>query len=119
MDEIKKSLLFGVQLDESTDVSMFSQLLVLAQYMLDGDTRKNSSFVRLNTTTRAQDLLEIVNNFFEAKGLDWENLVGVTSDGAPAMLGSRSGFQAVCSIDNWYSLFYSQRGINIRTLLDH
>ncbi|KAG6937286.1 zinc finger BED-type containing 5 [Chelydra serpentina] len=39
--------------------------------------------------------MEIVNNFFEVHGLDWANLVGVTTDGGPAMLGSRSGFQTL------------------------
>ena len=40
-------------------------------------------------------MLEAVNDFFNENGLDWGNLVGITTDGAPTMLGSRSGFQTL------------------------
>ena len=94
VDEIKKSPLFAIQLDESTDVALCSQLLVFARYMVEGDLKEEFLFCKtLDTTTKAEDVMEIVNNFFEVHGLDWANLVGVTTDGAPAMLGSRSGFQ--------------------------
>ena len=47
----------------------------------------------LETTTRAQDVFELIDNFFQGNKLEWKDLCGVCSDGAPAMLGSRSGFQ--------------------------
>uniref|UniRef100_K7G8N1 DUF4371 domain-containing protein n=1 Tax=Pelodiscus sinensis TaxID=13735 RepID=K7G8N1_PELSI len=87
---------FAIQLDESTDVASCSQLLVFAQFMVEGDFKDEFLFCKiLDITTKAQDVMEIVNNFFEVHGLDWVNLVGVTTDGAPAMLGSRSGFQTL------------------------
>uniref|UniRef100_K7G5P4 DUF4371 domain-containing protein n=1 Tax=Pelodiscus sinensis TaxID=13735 RepID=K7G5P4_PELSI len=93
VDEIKKSPLFAIQLNELTDVALCSQLLVFAGYMVEGDFKDKFLFCKtLDTTTKAQGVMEIVNNFFEVHGLDWVNLVGVTTDGAPAMLGSRSGF---------------------------
>ncbi|CAM4667024.1 unnamed protein product [Lepidochelys kempii] len=36
--------------------------------------------------------MKTVSDFFEENGLSWEKLVGVCTDGASAMLGSRSGF---------------------------
>ena len=39
-------------------------------------------------------LFEKVNAFFIDNGLDWKNLCAICTDGAPAMLGCRSGFQA-------------------------
>uniref|UniRef100_K7FLK2 Uncharacterized protein n=1 Tax=Pelodiscus sinensis TaxID=13735 RepID=K7FLK2_PELSI len=96
LDEIKKSPLFAIQLDESTDVALCSQLLEFARYMVEGDFKDEFLFWKtLDTTTKAQDVMEIVNNFFEVHGLDWVKLVGVTIDGAPAMLGSRLGFQTL------------------------
>uniref|UniRef100_K7G174 Uncharacterized protein n=1 Tax=Pelodiscus sinensis TaxID=13735 RepID=K7G174_PELSI len=96
VDEIKKSPLFAIQLDESTDITLCSQLMVFARYMVEEDFKDEFLFCKtLDTTTKAQGVMEIVNNFFEVHGLDWVNLVGVTTDGAPAMLGSRSGFQTL------------------------
>uniref|UniRef100_K7GBQ1 DUF4371 domain-containing protein n=1 Tax=Pelodiscus sinensis TaxID=13735 RepID=K7GBQ1_PELSI len=96
VDEIKKSLLFAIQLDESTDITLCCELLVFARYMVEGDFKDEFLFWKtLDTTTKAQDVMEIVNNFFEVHGLDWVNLMDITTDGAPAMLGSRSGFQTL------------------------
>ncbi|KAG6934565.1 zinc finger BED-type containing 8, partial [Chelydra serpentina] len=96
VDEIKKSPFFAIQLDESTNVALCSQLLVFARYMVEGDFKDEFLFCcSLDTITKAQDMMEIVNNFFEVHGLDWANLVGVTTDGASAMLGSGSVFQTL------------------------
>ena len=47
----------------------------------------------LETTTKAQDVFVLIDNFFQENGIEWKNLCGICTDGAPAMLGSRSGFQ--------------------------
>ncbi|KAG8236590.1 hypothetical protein J437_LFUL016942 [Ladona fulva] len=47
----------------------------------------------LKTTTKGKDFMEMISTFFESNGLQCKNLCGVCTDGAPAMLGSRSGFQ--------------------------
>ncbi|XP_076047318.1 protein FAM200C-like [Oratosquilla oratoria] len=44
------------------------------------------------TTTKAQDVMGLINDFFEDSNITRESLVGVCTDGAPAMLGSPSGF---------------------------
>ena len=38
--------------------------------------------------------MEKVSNFFHEEGLQWEIVCGVCTDGVPAMLGSKSGFQS-------------------------
>ena len=47
----------------------------------------------LKTTATAQDVMDSISEFFEADGLQWGKLCGVCTDGAPAMLGSKSAFQ--------------------------
>ncbi|XP_046665663.1 SCAN domain-containing protein 3-like [Homalodisca vitripennis] len=46
----------------------------------------------LLTTTKAVDVMEAVSDFFKKHGHSWQKLIGVCTDGAPSMLGSRSGF---------------------------
>ena len=46
------------------------------------------------TTSKAQDVLKLVDAYFHEKYMKWEKIVGVCTDGAPAMLGCRSGFIA-------------------------
>ena len=47
----------------------------------------------LKTTATAQDVMDSISEFFETEGLQWEKLCGVCTDGAPAMFGSKAGFQ--------------------------
>ena len=47
----------------------------------------------LGTSAIAQDVMDSISNFFDIEGLQWEKLCGVCTDGAPAMLGCKSGFQ--------------------------
>ena len=48
----------------------------------------------VSTTTKGKAIFDILDNFFKKNGLDCKNLVGCTTDGAPSMLGCRSGFQS-------------------------
>ncbi|XP_068240097.1 zinc finger BED domain-containing protein 5-like [Palaemon carinicauda] len=82
-------------LDESTDVSSCSQLLVFVRYINSGDIKDEFLFCSaLETTTKADDIMEKVSTFFQEEDLQWENVCGVCTDGAAAMLGSKSGFQS-------------------------
>ncbi len=48
---------------------------------------------QLETTSRAADGMERLSSFFKANRIPGENCCGVCTDVAPAMLGSKSGFQ--------------------------
>ncbi|XP_042237000.1 zinc finger BED domain-containing protein 5-like [Homarus americanus] len=82
------------ELDESTDVSSCAQLLVFVRYVFLCDIKEEYLFcTQLETTTTAVDVMEKLSSFFTANRISWENCCGVCMDGAPAMLGSKSGFQ--------------------------
>lgn len=84
---------FSLQLDESTDVSNMSQLIVFVRYMKDDDIVENFLFCKpLVTTTKATDIKQLIGNFFNEHGLSWNMVSAICSDGAPAMLGRNSGF---------------------------
>ena len=70
-----------------------SQLLVYARYISDNVVEEEILFCRpLETTTTADDVLSTVSSYFDKNNLSWDKVVGICTDGAPAMLGSRSGF---------------------------
>ena len=97
--EIKDKSAFGliaIQLDESVDVSSVSQLMVFVRYAVGTSIKEKLLFCSaLDTTSKASDAMEKVNHFFNENEIPWKNLCAVCTDGAPAMLGSKSRFQAL------------------------
>ena len=87
--------LFSIHLDESTDVASCSQLMVFVKYVHLNSFKEELLFCfRLEKTTKAVDVFEKVSSFFKSENLLWENLCGCCTNRAPAMLGTKSGFQA-------------------------
>ncbi|XP_068230406.1 protein FAM200C-like [Palaemon carinicauda] len=83
----------SIQLDESTDVSFCSQLMAFVRYMKEKEVVEEFLFcIPLETTAKATDVFSLVKEFF----LEHEmalNMCGSTcTDGAPVMLGNKSGF---------------------------
>ncbi|CAM1331733.1 Uncharacterised protein r2_g4062 [Pycnogonum litorale] len=98
IQQIKSSSfgLYAIQLDESTDVASCAQLMVYARYVHKEEIKEEFLFCApLQVTTKAKDIFDVVTNFFDEVDLKWENVIGCCTDGAPAMLGTRSGFQAL------------------------
>jgi hypothetical protein len=46
----------------------------------------------LNSTSKGSDVLSAIDIFFDQNDLSWKKVVGVCTDGAPAMIESRPGF---------------------------
>ena len=67
------STVFSLQLDESTDVSNLSQLLVYSRYIADGLIKEEFLFCQpLETTSKAADVFKVLNNFFEKNWVKME-----------------------------------------------
>lgn len=93
VDAIKQSPFFAIQLDESTDIAQCSQLIVYVRYIENERMKDELLFsTELVTTTKAVDVMKAMSDFFNKYELSWQKLMGVCTDGAPSMLGSRSGF---------------------------
>ena len=96
VEEVRSSPLFSLQLDESTDISSCAQLLVYARYIFENNVKVQYRFSEpLLTTCREEDMSKIVKDFFENHALDWKQLVGICTGGAPYMIGYRSGFKGL------------------------
>ena len=92
LSKIDSSPVFALQLDESTDISNLSQLLVYVRYV--ADERRNEEFLfsqPLETASKAVDVFQMLIDFFDETELSWSKLVEACTDGAPAMIGANSG----------------------------
>ena len=95
LQKMQVSPFFAIQCDEMTDVAQMSHLLVYVRFVGSTTIEEEMLFCRpLETTTKAEDGLKLVDPYFHEKDMKWERLGGVCTDGAPAMLGCRSGFIA-------------------------
>ena len=97
--EVKDKSLFGLfalQLDESTDASSAAQLMAFVRHVTEKNVKEELLFCsELKTTTKAKDVTAKVEHFFDKENISWASLCGVCTDGAPTMLGAKSGFQTL------------------------
>uniref|UniRef100_A0AAQ4RQI6 DUF4371 domain-containing protein n=1 Tax=Gasterosteus aculeatus aculeatus TaxID=481459 RepID=A0AAQ4RQI6_GASAC len=99
-DLISSPAKFSLQLDETTDVYNLSQLAVFVRYVKDDVIKEYFLFCKpLTTTTKAADVKKLVDDFFKDNNLSWDMVSAVCSDGAPVMLGRKSGFGALVKAD--------------------
>lgn len=84
---------FALALDESTDICDTAQLLIFVRG-IDQEftiTEELASLQSMKDRTSADDLFEEVVQCLKRLNLSWNNLCGLTTDGAPSMIGSRNG----------------------------
>ncbi|CAG5015817.1 unnamed protein product [Parnassius apollo] len=93
VEAVKESCFFLQYSWMSTDVAQCCQLLVFVRYIQNETIKDELLFsTELTTTSKAIDIMTAISEFFDKHELSWKKLIGVCTDGAPAMLGSRSGF---------------------------
>ncbi|XP_015920301.2 protein FAM200C-like [Parasteatoda tepidariorum] len=82
-----------MQLGETTDISNYTQLLVFVGYVSLDTIKEEFIFCEsLLQTTKAVDVLAILNVFFTKQDFGWkEKLHSLRTDGAPVILGNKSG----------------------------
>ncbi|XP_076045277.1 zinc finger BED domain-containing protein 5-like [Oratosquilla oratoria] len=93
LDQVRASPVFAIQCEETTDVAQCSQLLMYARFVSGNNIKEEIMFCHLmESFTTAEAIFDVISDFFQENQLSWESLVGVCTDGAPAMRGLRSGF---------------------------
>ena len=84
--QVVKSQSFAIQLDESTDVTNFPQLLVCVQHVYDFEMIEDFLFCEsFGGQTTSVKIFKVLNDFIEQNGISWRKYVGVCLDGARAM----------------------------------
>uniref|UniRef100_A0A3P9MDH9 SPIN-DOC-like zinc-finger domain-containing protein n=1 Tax=Oryzias latipes TaxID=8090 RepID=A0A3P9MDH9_ORYLA len=90
---------FSLACDESTDISDSARLLVFVRG-INADmeiTQELAGLETLRGTTKGEDLFAAVSRVLDKYNLSWDKMVGITTDGAPAMIGKKAGLTALIS----------------------
>lgn len=89
---LKSCYYFSLQVDESTDVSDNANLMCFVRYDLGNTSHEELLFCKsLPTRTTAEELFNLINRYIIENGIEWNKCVGLSSDGARAMSGIRTG----------------------------
>ena len=92
---MKKAGKWSYQLDESTDTGKNVQLMAYVRYEGELDLEEEFLFCTpLTTTATGADIFNVVDNFQQEEGINWENCVSLCTDFALVMLGARQRFTA-------------------------
>ena len=82
---MKKAGKWSYQRDESTDTGKNAQLMVYVRYEGDMDLEEKFLFCTpLTTTATGADIFNVVDNFQQEEGINWENCVKLCTDSARA-----------------------------------
>ena len=88
-------LKISLQLDESTDVSNYSQLICFVGYIKEKKVAEALFFCKpLPRTITAKNVFKLVKGFFNKHNLDLKMIGSICTDGALATLRIHSGFAA-------------------------
>ena len=93
-EKIKKSKLFALKLDESTDIQNSSILLTYIRYTDHDESDMKEDILRVSevpTHTTNSEMFKVLNSFIQTRGLEWKKCVGVCNDGAACLTGRNSG----------------------------
>lgn len=92
-NKVKNFTYFSVAMDESTDVINTAQLLIFVRGIDDAFniTEELASLESLHGRTTGEEIFKKLQSCISKLGLRWEALCGLTTDGAPNMVGGKTG----------------------------
>ena len=91
--ENELSVLWALQVDESTDRTGKAHLLAFIRFTKNLKLVNELLFCKeLDSTTTGEDIFELVNENVLLSKLKWSNCVSVCTDGCPSMQGKNKGF---------------------------
>ena len=93
-DRISKCSALSIALDESTDLSDTAQLVVFIRGVTNNFEviEEFLDMASMKATTTGQNICEEMIKMMKKFEIDTSKLVGITTDGAPSMVGKNNGF---------------------------
>ena len=90
---------FSLQFDESTDMVDVAQLCVFIRMVFEDMSAKEEllTILPLKGHTRGEDIFNAFMEIISETKLPPFQMISITTDGAPAMMGRTSGFIALCN----------------------
>lgn len=86
---------FGIQLDEATDSHKDAHLICYVRYVNEKQLIEDLLFCKeIEGGTSGKELFDIVDGFMAENDINWENCVGVCTDGGRSMSGHYQGLQS-------------------------
>ncbi|CAI6370858.1 unnamed protein product [Macrosiphum euphorbiae] len=96
---------FSICLDESTDVTSQARLAVFVRFSSVNIMREELvKLMTISTKTTGQDIMNVVLKEFANLKININNIVSITTDGAPNMVGKHNGFVQLFSKEISHSL---------------
>lgn len=87
---IRESPFYALQFEESTDIANLSNQPKV-RYVHNGELQEDFLFCKsLPTQSTAEAIFDILKAFIVSNGIDWSKCVGLSTDGARAMVGHRN-----------------------------
>ena len=74
------------------DIKSISKLVAYVRFVKENAIVDEFLFCQEMERTKAKDVFDLVNVFFRENSIAWNKAKSVYTDGAPAMIGHRSGF---------------------------
>ena len=101
-----QNVMFALQLEESTDISGLSQLLVFIRFIHNEKIIKQFlCYQEMLMKTTGEDIFKIVDGFMKENNLLWTSCVGICTNGTPSMVSSKKGFIALANKENEKIIF--------------
>ncbi|GBP79554.1 Zinc finger BED domain-containing protein 5 [Eumeta japonica] len=83
---------FALQMDESTDVTGLTILLVIVRYPYESSFEEDMLMCSpLPTNTTGEEILNRMNIYFEENNLSWNDCINICTDGVKAMTSKTAG----------------------------